>query len=151
MAENLAPTDLEIDLENPSAIALYRWFLASILFGKPVQQNSSARTYRVLIEHGLTSPPKFAEVGRENLRRLLDEGGYARLDYQTADRLHETMADVVSDWGSVNRLVRSSASRDELIARVEQFAGVGPATARIFTEKLPSSVYGTGAAPDHAP
>jgi hypothetical protein len=146
LADNLSPEDLGIDLSTGKPQQLYRWFLASILFGKPIQQKVSADTYRVLIEHGLTSPKKFAVVAREPLRKLLDDGGYGRFDYQMADYLHATMAAVERGHGSVHRMVTSARSRDDLAKVVQQFKGIGDTTARIFIDPIPAAVIGTGIA-----
>ncbi|BDZ48059.1 hypothetical protein GCM10025867_03000 [Frondihabitans sucicola] len=145
MADNLQPTDLDIDLNEPTPQALYRWLLASILFGRPVQQQVSAATYRVLIERGFTSPATFAEVGRENLRRILDEGHYARIDYVMADELHDVMGGIVSDHGSVNRLVRTSKDVAALRQALTAYKGVGAKTADIFVRQLPVGVIGADA------
>jgi 3-methyladenine DNA glycosylase/8-oxoguanine DNA glycosylase len=146
MADNLSPDDLGIDLSSGKPQQLYRWFLASILFGKPIQQKVSADTYRVLIEHGFTSPKKFAGIAREPLRKLLDDGGYGRFDYQMADYLHATMAAVESDHGSIHRMVASAHSRDELAKTVQQFKGIGDTTAHIFTDAIPAAVIGAATA-----
>lgn len=147
MADDLGPRDLDIDLDpadgEPTPQALYRWLLASVLFGRPVQQHVAADTYRVLIEHGLTSPAKFASVEREDLRRMLDEGSYARIDYVMSDELHEVMGRIDTEYGSVNHLVRSSADEAELRERLTEFKGVGPKTAEIFLRWLPSGVVGS--------
>ena len=143
MADNMTPQELDIDLSDGKPQQLYRWFLASILFGKPIQQNVSADTYRVLIDHGFTSPKKFADIQREPLRKLLDDGGYGRFDYQMADYLHEIMAAVEKDHGSIHQMVASASSRDDLAKTVQDFQGVGAVTARIFTEQIPRAVIGS--------
>lgn len=149
MADNLQPRDLDIDLgpdtQDPTPQALYRWLLASVLFGRPVQQSVAADTYRVLIEHGFTSPAKFAEVGREGLRRILDEGHYARIDYVMADELHEVMGRIDGEHGSVNHLVRQSADTAALTGTLTDFKGVGAKTAEIFVRQLPKGVVGADA------
>ncbi|RIX27925.1 HhH-GDP family DNA glycosylase [Amnibacterium setariae] len=144
MAErnNLGPADLGVDVAR-SPEQRYRWFLASVLFGRRIRQEQAARTYRVLIEHGLTSPERFADLDRDALRRLLDEGGYDRFDWLMTDELHEVMAGVARDWGSVNRLVTSSADRREAHDRLVAYKGVGEVTARIFLDDVPADLYGT--------
>ncbi|GAA4679355.1 HhH-GDP family DNA glycosylase [Frondihabitans cladoniiphilus] len=147
MADDLGPHDLDIDLDtdDPTPQALYRWLLASVLFGRPVQQKVAADTYRVLIDHGLTSPAKFAEVGRERLRGMLDEGSYARIDYVMADELHEVMGRIDSEHGSVNRLVRASPDLPALRDALTAYKGVGPKTVEIFTRWLPEGLVGSEA------
>ncbi|MGY2898006.1 hypothetical protein ACVKXF_000618 [Curtobacterium sp. PvP017] len=65
MADVTHAADLGIDLSDGKPQQLYRWFLASMLFGRPIRQEQAAATYRVLIDHGFTSPGKFAGAGRE--------------------------------------------------------------------------------------
>jgi 3-methyladenine DNA glycosylase/8-oxoguanine DNA glycosylase len=145
--DDLRPSDLGIDLprdaDDPTPQALYRWLLASLLFGRPVQQSVSADTFHVLIDHGLTSPATFARKSREELRRILDEGSYARIDYVMSDELHTVMAGIDDEYDSVNHLVRSSSDAAELRRRLTAYKGVGPKTVEIFERWLPTSLYGT--------
>ena len=148
MRKDLTPGDLDIDPASGSPEQLYRWFLASVLFGRPIQQSVAAETYRTLLGAGLTSPSKFAGLKREPLRRLLDRGGYVRLDYQMADTLHSVMSAVVDEYDSVHHLVVSSADAAELTERLTGFKGIGPVTAQIFTAQIPAALYGTAAEAD---
>ena len=138
---DLGPGDLGIDPSTEPG--LYRWFLASVLFGRNIRQAQAAETYRVLIEHGMTSPKRFAELGREPLRRLLDEGGYGRFDSLMSDELHEVMVRIDADHGSVHRLVATSADRAEAHDRLVALKGVGEVTARIFLDAVPPGLYGS--------
>lgn len=139
---NLGPADLDIDVAK-SPEQRYRWFLASLLFGRNIRQTQAAHTYRVLIDHGLTSPERFADLSREQLRALLDEGGYDRFDYLMADELHGVMAGVVADWGSVNHLLASAKDRAEAHDRLVAYKGIGDTTARIMLDQVPADLYGT--------
>ena len=65
--KKMTPGDLGIDLSSGAPDQLYRWLLASLLFGKRIQQDIAARTWHVLINNGLTSPEKLAAVSREEL------------------------------------------------------------------------------------
>ncbi|PWC06045.1 hypothetical protein [Mycetocola zhujimingii] len=143
MSGNLSPSDLDLDPSSGSPQQLYRWFLASVLFGRPIQQSVAAETYRVLIKRDFTGPQKFGEIGREPLRRLLDQGGYVRLDYQMADTLHAVMRSIISDHGSVHRLVATAENEAELTRRLTALKGIGPVTARIFTDQIPAALYGS--------
>ena len=147
MRADLTPADLDIDPASGSPRQLYRWFLASVLFGRPIQQSVAAETYRTLIGSDLTSPASFGELKREPLRRLLDRGGYVRLDYQMADTLHTVMSTIVNTHGSVHSLVATSTDEAELTERLTALKGIGPVTARIFTAQVPVELYGS--APDH--
>ncbi|WP_123681129.1 DNA methylase [Curtobacterium sp. PhB115] len=140
MADVTHASDLGIDLSDGKPQQLYRWFLASMLFGRPIRQERAAETYHALIEHGFTSPGKFAGAGREQLRGVLDEGGYGRFDYQMTDALHETMRTLDADEGSVSHLVKTAASRKELRERLGQLKGIGPKTIEIFLRDIPDEV-----------
>ncbi|ROP60928.1 DNA methylase [Curtobacterium sp. ZW137] len=140
MADVTHAEDLGIDLSDGKPQQLYRWFLASMLFGRPIRQQLAADTYRALIDQGFTSPGKFAEAGREGLRKVLDEGGYGRFDYQMTDALHETMHTLDADEGSVSHLVKTASSRQELRDRLGELKGVGPKTIEIFLRDVPDAV-----------
>lgn len=132
--------DLGIHLDRSTGQAMYRWLVASMLFGRPVQQSVGADAYRALIDRGLTSPPKYAELEREELRAILDDAHYARIDYIMTDELHEVMATIVDEYGTVSKMVRTSGDRDELTRRLTAMKGIGPKTAEIFLRDLPEHV-----------
>lgn len=140
MSDVMHASDLGIDLTDGKPQQLYRWFLASMLFGRPIRQQQAAETYHALIEHGFTSPGKFAGVGHERLRKVLDEGGYGRFDHQMTDALHETMHTLDADEGSVSHLVKTASSRSELRDRLGELTGVGPKTIDIFLRDVPAAV-----------
>ncbi|MDF2443928.1 MAG: hypothetical protein JWR01_2131 [Subtercola sp.] len=140
---NMDADDLGLDPATGEADQLYGWFLASLLFGRPVQQSVAAATWKVLIKHGLTSPSRFADYDREGLRALLDEGHYARIDYVMTDELHDVMATVKREHGSVSELVKHAASRADLRATLLDWKGIGPKTAEIFLGEIPDRVIGS--------
>ncbi|WP_144763150.1 DNA methylase [Curtobacterium sp. 9128] len=140
MADVIHAADIGIDLSDGKPQQLYRWFLASMLFGRPIRQEQAAQTYRVLIDHGFTSPGRFGGVGHERLRKVLDEGGYGRFDHQMTDALHETMHTLDADEGSVSHLVKSAGSRSELRERLGSLKGVGPKTIEIFLRDVPDAL-----------
>ena len=143
MSKNMDAKDLGLDLSDGAADQLYGWFLASLLFGRPVQQKVSADTWKVLIDHGLTSPGQFEKYDREGLRALLDEGHYARIDYIMTDELHEVMGTVKREYGSVSDLVKKAESRDDLQAKLLELKGIGPKTVEIFLREVPAGVIGS--------
>jgi endonuclease III len=142
MPDDLGPSDLDIDPAR-SPEQRYRWFLASLLLGRNIRQTQAANTYRALIAHGMTSPERFADLQREQLRAVLDEGGYDRFDFIMTDELHGVMAGVRQDWGSVNHLITSAKDRGEAHDRLLAYKGIGETTARIFLDAVPADLYGT--------
>ncbi|KQO60369.1 hypothetical protein [Curtobacterium sp. Leaf261] len=140
MASVTHASDLGIDLVEGKPQQLYRWFLASLLFGRPIQQEIAVKTYHALIDHGLTSPKHFAEHSHEGLRAILDEGGYGRFDHQMTDAMHEAMATIDREYGSVSHLVSSAADRAEVQRRLEALTGVGPKVVEIFLRDVPAEL-----------
>jgi hypothetical protein len=119
---------------------LFRWFLLSFLFGKPIQSNVAARTWQLFIDRQLDTPWAIAGAHRRTLVRLLDEGKYTRYDEVTARALQICMQRLIDDYeGSLMLMYERSQSEDEFSQRLQELYGVGPKTAEIFmreTEEL---------------
>lgn len=119
---------------------LFRWFLLSYLFGKPIQSSVAAQTWRLFIARRLDTPWAILYMPRRNLVRLLDEGKYTRYDEVMAQALHTCMEQLVRDYdGSLMLMLESSTNEDEFSKRLQKLYGVGPKTAEIFmreTEEL---------------
>jgi endonuclease III len=112
---------------------LFRWFLLSYLFGKPIQSSVALQTWRILIAHRLDTPWAIVQVSRRRLVRYLDEGNYTRYDESTARGLQNCMERPIRDYeGSLLLMIESSESEDELSKRLQTLYGVGPKTAEIF-------------------
>ena len=78
---------LEIDLSDRSDIEIFKWFLASLLFGAPITESAVIRTYKSFRKNAVLTPKKIIEIGWDGLVKILDEGGYTRYDFKTADKL----------------------------------------------------------------
>jgi endonuclease III len=130
----LTARDLGIDIRPGDEPALFKWFIASFLFGKRVQQAVAARAYHVLVdEHGLDSPDKICRHSWQDLVKLLDEGHYVRYDESTADRLLQACRKLREEYGgSIGRLHDASTGPADLERRLLDFKGVGPKTVQIF-------------------
>ena len=119
---------------------LFRWFLLSFLFGKPIQSTVAANTWRIFMERKLDTPWAILETPHRQLVWILDEGKYTRYDEVMARALHRCMERLISDYeGSLVLMFDSSANEDEFSKRLQTLYGVGPKTAEIFmreTEEL---------------
>ena len=119
---------------------MFRWFLLSYLFGKPIQSNVAIQTWKIFIERKLDNPWAILDLSHRQLVRLLDEGKYTRYDESTARALHTCMDQLVRDYeGSLLLMYESSTNEDEFSLRLQKLFGVGPKTAEIFmreTEEL---------------
>ena len=124
--------ELGIDLGSGRPAELFKWLLACLLFGKPIQQPVAARTYREFAKAGLLTPRAIREAGWDRLVDVLDRGHYVRFDFSTATRLLDVCTALQARYRSLGHLLRQSTSRAEVARRLQAFKGVGPTTTRIF-------------------
>ena len=129
-------TDLGIDLQSGREEDLFKWFLACLLFGKPIQQEVARKAYMELLKAGLVTPDRILEAGWDELVRVLDAGHYVRYDFSTATKLLDVCRMLKEKYGTITTLIRQSGSRKELEQRLLEFKGVGPKTAEIFIRDL---------------
>lgn len=55
--------DLGIDLKSRKESEIFKWFLACLLFGKPIQQEVAKRTYFEFEKEGLLSSEEILKAG----------------------------------------------------------------------------------------
>jgi endonuclease III len=119
---------------------MFRWFLLSYLFGKPIQAGVAINTWKLFIAKKLDTPWAILETPHRRLVNLLDEGKYTRYDESTARALHTCMDQLIREYeGSLMFMFDSSSDENEFSKRLQKLFGVGPKTAEIFmreTEEL---------------
>ncbi|MDR7587728.1 MAG: DNA methylase [Armatimonadota bacterium] len=129
---NLGPADLGIDLASGGEGEHFKWFLACLLFGKPIQQTVARRAYQEFVREGLTTPEAILHAGWDRLVEVLDRGHYVRYDFSTATKLL-TICQMLRDrYGSLANLLAQASGEADLRRRLLEFPGIGPVTARIF-------------------
>lgn len=136
MKKNISAKDLSIDLSSQKEEELFKWFLACLLFGKPIQQEVAKETYFEFIKAGITSPDKILKTGWEGLVRVLDQGHYVRYDFSTATKLLDVSKQLKDTYGSLTELIEISENKQNLEKRLQQFKGIGPVTTRIFLDRI---------------
>jgi endonuclease III len=129
-------TDLGIDLKSGHESELFKWFLACLLFGKPIQQEVAKRTYMEFEKAGLVTPEKILEAGWDELVRVLDQGHYVRYDFSTATKLLDVCRMLKEKYGTITALINQSRNRKDFGKRLLEFKGVGPKTVEIFMQDL---------------
>lgn len=134
MSDQINAADLGLHLRKGDEASLFKWFVASFLFGKRIQQDIASQTYRVIVEkHARDTPRKLCNCSWQDLVNMLGEGGYTRYDESTAKRLLELCHKLNDEYGGkVGAIFEVSESRSDLQKRLEAFKGVGPKTAEIF-------------------
>lgn len=129
---------LGIDLKSLNRTDLFKWFLASLLFGARISEGIAIRTFQEFQKESLDSVQKILERGWDGLVEVLDRGGYVRYDFKTATKLLEVCGNLLEEYGGDLNLLHSR-SRDarDLEGRLKQLGkGIGDVTVNIFLREL---------------
>ena len=131
-------TALGIDLDRGDSGEIFKWFLASILFGARISETLASRTYLEFACNGVITPDKILETGWDGLVYILDAGGYVRYDFKTATKLLEVMRALKEGYdGDLNRLHAASTGPRDLEAKLMALGkGIGQVTVNIFLREL---------------
>gem|GEM_PF-1882062 len=129
---------LGIDLRSRQPGDLSKWFLASMLYAKPIREEAATRTYKIFEAEGRTTPRRIVEAGWEGVVGLLDAGGYVRYDFSTADKLLGAFGALQARYGGdLNRLHAAAKGSGELERLLEGLGkGIGDVTVAIFLRDL---------------
>jgi endonuclease III len=143
MTTLITAADLGVDTSTDQG--LFDWFLASLLFGRPVPQKAAASAFQKFKQDGWDSPDRFTADDHNPLWHELWEGDYHRMSSVMSEELRDVMRALIADYdGSVARLVRTASSREDVSQRLQRFKGVGPKTAEIFMREVPDALVGSG-------
>jgi len=128
--------DLGINLKSGKEEEIFKWFLACLLFGKPIQQKVAKRTYFEFKKEGLLSSENILKASWNKLVEVLDRGHYIRYDFSSATKLLEICKELKEKYGSLKNLINVSKNKKDLAKRLQEFKGIGPVTTRIFLRDL---------------
>lgn len=135
--EQLYSEELGIDLTSGREDEIFKWFLASILFGHRISESIAKRTYKEFEKAKVTTPDAILRAGWDKLVEILDAGGFVRYDFSTADRLLDNARMLNERYGGkLTNLHAASKSPKDLEQKLQEFIGVGPVTANIFLREL---------------
>jgi len=129
---------LGIDLSNGRDEEIFKWFLASILFGAPITESAVIKTYKCFEKHAVLTPKRILQTGWDGLVKILDEGSYTRYDFKTADKLLEVMKNFMERYnGSLTLLYNKASDGHDLEKRLKDLGkGIGDVTVSIFLREL---------------
>jgi len=129
---------LGVDLSQGKSEEIFKWFLASILFGARISETIAINTYREFEKEGALTPDSILKKRWEGLVRILDNGGYVRYDFKTAAKLLGVMKDLKKEYtGNLNKLHQISKDPRDLETRIKNLGkGIGDVTANIFLREL---------------
>lgn len=136
MTSKVYSTELGINLKSKKEKEIFKWFLASLLFGRPIQQEVAKKTYFEFVKEKLLTPDKILRAGWDKLVKVLDAGHYVRYDFSTATKLLAICKDLKREYGTLTRLIEIAKNSSDLSKRLQEFKGIGPTTARIFLRDL---------------
>jgi endonuclease III len=129
---------LGIDLKGSKPAEIFKWFLASKLFGARISTDIAMRTYREFEKRAVIGAKEMLASGWDALVEILDGGGYVRYDFSTATRLLDIAKRCESVYGcNLNNLHRKAKDGKELATLLKGLGkGVGDVTANIFLREL---------------
>jgi hypothetical protein len=129
---------LGINLPSKKDNEIFKWFLASILFGAPISETIAMKTYKTFEKYDLLDSKKIIEAGQMFLvNPIMREGGYVKYDEKTSFQLLKNCRMLIENYnGSLNLLQERSISSSDLEQKIEGFFGIGPVTSNIFLREL---------------
>jgi len=129
---------LDIRLEEGSDDEIFKWFLMSTLFGAPISESAAVKTYHTFEKHNVLTPYNIIKTGWKGLVATLDEGGYTRYDYKTADKLLEMARNLLDKYDArLNHVHDEASDSRDLENRLKSLAkGIGDVTVSIFLREL---------------
>ena len=129
--------ELGIDIESGISGEIFKWFLASILFGARISQVNARQTYYEFEKRKVNTPDAIIDAGWDGLVGILDTGGYTRYDFKTATKLLEIMQMLNRVYdGDLNILHEKARDPEDLESKLMEFKGVGHVTVNIFLREL---------------
>ena len=129
---------LGINLSKQDEGEIFKWFLASVLFGAPITETAVIKTYKCFEKRKVLAPQRILETAWDGLVEILDEGSYTRYDFKTADKLLEVMGNLVTKYeGNLDLLHEQAADSSDLEKRLKELGkGIGDVTVSIFLREL---------------
>lgn len=129
---------LGIDLSSLNPGEIFKWFLASLLFGARISETIVLKTYREFEKEKILSLKAILHTGWDGLVEVLDRGGYVRYDFKTATKLLEICRALVEKYnGDLNVLHSKASDPGDLEGRLKALGrGIGEVTVNIFLREM---------------
>ncbi|MEW6215059.1 MAG: hypothetical protein AB1478_07665 [Nitrospirota bacterium] len=129
---------LGINLSSGDSREIFKWFLASILFGTRISETIVINTYREFEKEGVLSSDNILNKGWDGLVEILDRGGYVRYDFKTATRLLDVNGTLMDRYrGDLNILHSLASDPKDLEERLKALGkGIGDVTVNIFLREM---------------
>lgn len=130
--------ELGIELVRNTDRELFKWLLASVLFGARISETIARHTYQTFERYRLLTPHKILESGWDFLvNPIMAEGGYVRYDGKTSTSLLKICQALITEYdGSLLNLHDRAHDKRDIEAKLDLFYGIGPTTVNIFLREL---------------
>ncbi|MEA2087554.1 MAG: DNA methylase [Candidatus Caldatribacteriota bacterium] len=130
--------ELGIYLKENNDKEIFKWFLASILFGARISETIAKNTYKTFERYNLLEPRKILKAGWDFLvNPIMREGGYVRYDEKTSTQILRNCEALLQKYrGSLKELHKEAQNSKDLENRLTSFYGIGPITTNIFLREL---------------
>jgi endonuclease III len=130
--------ELGIYLKENNDKEIFKWFLASILFGARISETIAKNTYKAFERYNLLEPRKILKAGWDFLvNPIMREGGYVRYDEKTSTQILRNCEALLQKYrGSLKELHKEAQNSKDLENRLTNFYGIGPTTTNIFLREL---------------
>jgi len=130
--------ELGIDLDTGRLDEIFKWFLASVLFGARITETIAKHTYKTFEKYKLLDPQKIIKADWHFLiNPIMREGGYVRYDGRTSDKVLRNCKTILKKYrGNLNNLHKVAKSSRDLENRLLEFYGIGPVTVNIFLREM---------------
>lgn len=130
--------ELGIRLKNKSDEEIFKWFLASILFGARISETIAKNTYKTFEKYKLLTPEMILKAGWDFLvNPVMREGGYVRYDGKTSTQILKNCEMLLRAYGgSLTKLHANAKDNNDLENKLLNFYGIGTVTVNIFLREL---------------
>jgi hypothetical protein len=130
--------ELGIDLSSGRADEVFKWLLASVLFGARISGNLVKKTFREFASRDIISLKAILDTGWDGLVEILDKGGYVRYDFKTATKLLDLCKSLKKNYPAGLAILHAvAADPRDLEQRLKSLAkGIGDVTVSIFLREM---------------
>lgn len=129
--------ELGIDLESRKPKEIFKWFLASILFGARISETIAKNTYKTFVKHKILTPQEIQDASWYEMIDIMGEGGYVRYDGKTTDTLKNISKKLLDEYdGNLNNLYEIAENSEDIEEKLQEFKGIGAITINIFLREL---------------
>jgi len=130
--------ELGIYLKKNNDKEIFKWFLASILFGARISETIAKNTYKTFERYNLLETRKILKAGWDFLvNPIMREGGYVRYDGKTSTQILRNCKTLLQKYrGSLKELHKEAQNSEDLEDKLTNFCGIGTITTNIFLREL---------------